>query len=134
MISPVAVPHLYRSFNWSNRRVWSLPLPAIVIPIEEIDWHLEATLWSTVPGKRLFDVAPLAVLENPDRYPWHFERILAADVRFPLDVAVNDGRDVILDGVHRLAKLRRDGASQLRIRRVPRELMAFIESDENQDD
>ena len=59
------VSDLYRSFNWSNELVWALRLPTIEVSMDDIAWQLRAPLWSTVPGKRLFDLCPATVIENP---------------------------------------------------------------------
>jgi hypothetical protein len=130
----VPVPGLYLSFNWSNERVWSLDLPTIEILMTEISWHLRAPIWSTTPGKRLFDLRPMTVIQNLHSYPWHAERIRAARVELAIDTASYDGRDVILDGVHRLARLWMDAAPRVRLRRVPQSLMNLIQSDEYPDD
>lgn len=129
-----ALPSLYRSFNWSNPRVWSLELPVDEVPLAELEWHLRIPIWSTVQGKRLFDLVPIDVMEHPREYIWHYRRILDTSVRYPIDTILWDGTCVILDGVHRLARLWLSRAETVRVRRVPPGLSSFIQSDEDVDD
>lgn len=126
-----ALPSLYRSFNWSNPRIWSLDLPVHEVPLSALEWHLEIPIWSTVPRVRLFDLAPMTVLEHPREHGWHHERILNTSLQYPIDTIQWEGADVILDGVHRLAKLWLSQARSVLIRRIPPGLSAFIASDED---
>jgi hypothetical protein len=43
-----------------------------------------------------------------------------ADISHPIDITFHDGRWVVLDGLHRLSKLHRDGAKTVRVRVVPK--------------
>lgn len=105
-------------FNWDNKKIWALDLRVETVAIEELAWHLELPFWSTVPREPLFNLRPCEVLANPEAHAVHWRRIQNADTKFPLHIFFTD-RWVIMDGIHRLAKLVLDGASELKIRRVP---------------
>lgn len=52
----------------------------------------------------LFDLTPTEVLMNPNAYPYHMNRINEADLRYPIYITNYNRRDIIIDGIHRLAK------------------------------
>ena len=128
------LPSLYLSFNWSNAKVWALELAVHEVPLSDLEWHLAIPVWSTVPGRRLFDLAPMTVLEHPREHGRHYARVLDTSVHYPIDTILWEGAWVILDGVHRLAKLWLARARNVRIRRVPPSLSSLIHSEEETDD
>lgn len=85
---PPALQGVFFSFRWDKRALWDLPTPATLLPIAELDWHLDLPVWSTQP--------PL--------HPQHWQRILNAPLAYALDLFEYNGRWVIMDGYHRLAK------------------------------
>ena len=117
---PVAMRGFYFDFNWSNALVWALEAPVEEVPLAELIWHLEIPIWSTVLGESRFDLKPRDVLHDPSLHPVHYQRLLDVDTRYPLDSMWTTDRFVILDGIHRLARLAREGAQTARVRRIPR--------------
>lgn len=117
---PAEMRACYFDFDWSNERVWSVDAPVEVVPLSELAWHLDIPIWSSVPGEPRFDLRPRDVLRNPALHRGHHERLLRVDTSYPLDTMWTTDRYVILDGVHRLARLSYDGAEVARIRRIPR--------------
>ena len=111
-------PDMAEYFNarWTPRQLWNIDLPTEAIQIAELDWHLDYPFWPSDPPGHIFDLRPRAVLEARAVHPGHYERILAADTRYPLEVGVFGSSVVILDGIHRLAKLVREGASEVHVR------------------
>lgn len=128
------LPSMYRTFNWSNPLVWALALPVEDAPLDELAWHLDVPIWSTVQGQRLFDLRPFTVIEAPDTSRWHHERIMRASVEYPLDLLWWDERYVILDGIHRLARLWMTRVDHVRVRRLSRDYIPLIASEEDTDD
>ena len=109
---------------WSRERLWALGLPAVERPRAELDWQLALPWWRH--GGRFFALRPLDVLARPERYPEQWERTLAADLAFPIDVTRRRGRWFVLDGVHRLTKAAALGLDSVRVRRVPASALAEI--------
>jgi len=116
----------YVPFNWDNRKIWALQLPVETALVKDWIWHLDLPFWSTVPKQPLFNLRPREVLENPKEHPIHWERIERADIGFPVETLRVNNRWVILDGIHRLARLARDGAVEFLIRRVPESAVSLI--------
>ena len=105
-------------FDWDVRRVWRLDTPARPIPRVELDYLLDLPLWSSRPQSgMLFDLAPRAVLDDPQLAPHQYRRVVEADTAYPIDMLQYAGGRWILDGVHRLAKLffRGDGRAAVRL-------------------
>ena len=45
---------------------------------------------------------------------------MQADLSHPIDIMKNKGRWLILDGLHRLVKLKIQGKEKIRVRKIPR--------------
>lgn len=123
MVRAVLPPELkpfYFDFHWENRRVWSEPADPYEMPINDLTWHLDVPIWSSVIGEPRFDLCPRQVLQNPRVHPEHFFRLRTANLSHPLDLMWTTDRLVILDGVHRLARHAWEGHRMVRVRRIPR--------------
>ena len=110
----------YFSSAWNNRELWHLGFLTEAIPIAQLKWHLNYPFWSSEPPAPLFDLRPGTVLESPEEFPRHWERVSKADTQFPILVARFGGHIVILDGHHRLVKSISEGASEVPCAFVPR--------------
>ncbi len=113
-------------FSWDNKKVWVLDVPAEQISIEELDWILDLPFWSSGSGK--YDIFPRKVLENMDLYREHKERVLRADISYPIDIMKNTkGNWLILDGLHRFLRLVYEGNKTIKVRKISRDLIPLIE-------
>jgi hypothetical protein len=101
--------------------IWRLALPVEERAISELAWMLDLPVWPGPEGP--YTLTPHAVLVAPERHAAEFARTLAADTVFPIDITWHRERWVVLDGVHRLLKLERDGAQTVRVRVVPRDAL-----------
>jgi hypothetical protein len=89
---------------WETSKVWRLPTEAQALPLENLRWQLDLRVWTTVPGETRWDLSPRMVLRRPHLHARHWKKILSADLTFPLEMFRQDGRWVVLDGYHRLAR------------------------------
>jgi len=105
-MSPVELPSDLREvfFDklWETPRIWALPTAASILGIEELVWHMELTIWTTVRGEPRFDLAPATVVGSPSEFPRHWRKICEANLAYPLELFQNGSRWVIVDGYHRL--------------------------------
>ena len=111
----------YFDSHWEKHELWKLNPPRSVLPISTLEWHLDFPFWSVKPPGPVFDLTPRAVLDNPQKHPRHWARIVAADLSFPVDVGRFGGQLVILDGLHRLAKAAHSGVTEMECRIVPKQ-------------
>ena len=125
---PPEMRGFYFDFDWETHLVWALDLPVEAVLTVELSWHLDLPIWSSVAGEARFDLRPRDVLEHPAAHPRHYRRLTHVDLGFPIDGMWNQDRFVILDGVHRLARLAQEGQTTARIRRVPRAAIEHIRS------
>jgi hypothetical protein len=117
VVLPAPLQGIFFDFLWDTTKVWLLPTEPTVAPFDELAWLLELPVWTTVPGEPRFDLAPLTVLEQPERYPLRWRRIMSVDLTYPLELFRNDeGRWVILDGYHRLARHHSERSRQIPVR------------------
>jgi hypothetical protein len=104
-IIPPNLKNYILPFDWDVRKVWALPTQVTSQKTLDFEYLLDLPLWSSIKGcGMLFDLSPNEVIQNPLISPYQAERLSAADISFPLDFLLHQGRTWVLDGVHRLAK------------------------------
>jgi hypothetical protein len=101
-MTPPAIRQALPMVPWDIGRLHALDLPVRSVPVGDLVWLLDLPLWQ-LNGIR-FQVSPAQVRADPDRFPDHMRRVLAADLTHPLHVVEHTGRVVVLDGYHRLLK------------------------------
>ncbi len=106
--------------------MWAEQARVFVMPTRELSWHLDVPLWSSTIDEPLFDLRPRDVLNDPRRYPEQWLRLRTANLNHPLDLMWTTDRLVILDGIHRLARLAYEGIPEARVRRIPRSAIPRI--------
>jgi hypothetical protein len=101
---PPQLQGLFFDWLWNTAKVWTLPTPVSHVALDELAWHLDLTVWSTVRGQPRFDLSPAQVLAAPDVHARHWAKIQTVDLSYPLELFPNGNRWVILDGYHRLCR------------------------------
>ena len=109
----------YFDSTWKKRELWELDLPNKAMRVSALQWHLDYPFWSREPPGPVFNLRPRVVLSNPSKHLRHWNRIVTADLSYPLEVGRFGERHVILDGLHRLAKVVLAGANELQCKLVP---------------
>lgn len=90
------------TFDWDVQKLWAADLPVVVMPVRELQWLLDKPFWKD--GAKRMAVSGRDIIDDPKRYRAEYERTMAADLSYPINVILVRGRWVILDGVHRLLK------------------------------
>lgn len=111
-------------FRWSEEKVWALDAPIEQMDISELEWHFDIPFWSTPGG--YYNLSPNQVLNEPEKYIQEFERTMKADTSYPLDIMFWKGKWLLLDGLHRLVKLKRQKNKTVKVRKIPIELIPVI--------
>jgi hypothetical protein len=108
------------NFWRDNGKLWEMEIPTEAMDINELRWILNVPFWEDAEGN--ITIAPNDVLNSPAAYPEHYDRIINADVSFPIHIMPNkNGKWLTLDGLHRLAKLELNGATSVQVKKVTRE-------------
>lgn len=113
-------------FDWDEKKVWELELPAVKMAVDELEWHLAIPFLNFENGE--YNLMPSDVIDDPEKYRQEYNRTMKADLRYPIDIMENKGRWVILDGLHRLMKAKILGMEEVEVRKVPREMKGKIKS------
>jgi hypothetical protein len=114
-------------FHWDKNKLWELDIPVEEMDVSLLEWQLDLPFWHH-EGKK-YNLCPRLVLENLELYPDHKDRILKADIRYPIDVMENqNGKLEILDGVHRLVRLMFEGNKKVKVRNISREFIPLIQN------
>ena len=122
---PKIIQEVGFDFIWDNKKVWSLDCPVKKIDISLLEWHFEIPFWNTKIG--YYDLKPIDVINFPDKHNEEYERTMKADTSHPIDIMKNKGRWLILDGLHRLVKLKILGKTKIQVRKIPRSEITKIE-------
>ena len=97
----------YFPFNWEVKSIWELEGVIEKRNIKELEWHLDIPFWSSERGRGMtFDLKPRDVLENHEINSYHLKRLIDADESYPICITNYKGKEIIIDGIHRLAKLK----------------------------
>jgi hypothetical protein len=116
---PPQLRGVFFDWRWETPKVWALPTGTSTAPLDDLAWHLDLTVWTTVRGEPRFDLAPATVLAAPGRHGRHWATIQDVDLRHPLELFRNGDRWVILDGYHRLCRHWLQRSSRVPVRLHP---------------
>lgn len=105
-------------FDWNEQDVWKLDYPTQEIDITILEWHFDVPFWNL--DNQWYVLKPRDVINSPLKYQSQYDRIMKADISYPIDIMENKGRFVILDGLHRLVKCKLLGIQKVKVRIIPR--------------
>lgn len=96
------------------------------IPIEEIAIsELENNMdipYREQEGTDDWNLTPRMCLENFEKEVWHAQKVVEADLEYPIEIYFHKGQWIILDGVHRFTKAMREGHKTIKVRKVSEEI------------
>lgn len=122
---PKIIKELGFDFDWDDKKVWALPIKTEEMLIDELLWHLEIPVWEK-EGTDDWNLTPIEVLQSPEQEPSHAKKIAEADLQLPIDIMENKGRLTLLDGYHRLARVKQLGHKSVKVRKIPRSYIPEI--------
>ncbi len=118
MKKPEIVEKYWYSIDWDVTKLWLLDLPVVEIRMNVLFWHLDVPIWPDNKGIP-YSITPRQVLEKSTKYHKEYERIVKANLDYPLEIFQNLDKVMILDGVHRFAKAWQIGQKKIHSRWVP---------------
>jgi hypothetical protein len=129
-VDPRHKEHAFDLPFWrDNKKLWALDVPVSKMNIQELLWILDIPFWEDEKGNIV--ITPREVMQHPDSFPYHRDKIKNCNTSHPLDIMKNKkGRWLTLDGLHRLAKLAMEGKKIVRVRKIPPELIHLTARDE----
>ena len=129
-VDPRHEEHAFDFPFWrDNNKLWALKVPTEEMDINEFLWILNVPFWEDEEGNII--ITPREVIDNPDAYPYHRDKINNSDTSFPIDIMKNKkGRWLTLDGLHRLVKMFLNKESKIQVRKIPPELIHLTARDE----
>jgi hypothetical protein len=114
---PKIIENVGFDFRWDNKKVWKLDVPVTEINMSELEWHFDMPFWDLKSER--YVLKPIDVINFPDKYKIEYTRTLKCDLTHPIDIMKNKGRWLILDGLHRLVKLKIAGKTKVKVRKIP---------------
>jgi len=122
---PQVIQDVGFDFSWDEKKVWGLQEPVTRMPTKDLLWHMDIPfLWE---ARGTYNLTPREVLEHPELHKKEFERTLRCNLSYPIDIMQQNGRWVILDGLHRLMKARMQGLPTVNVRKIPRTRISEIQ-------
>lgn len=111
-----------------DSKLWALKVPVENMDISEFMWILEVPFWENENGDIV--IAPKEVIDDPNKFPVHRDKIQNANTSYPIDIMKNKkGEWLTLDGLHRLVKLVMEGKHTVQVRKIPPELIHLTARD-----
>jgi hypothetical protein len=117
-VLPRIIEQVWYAFDWNAEDLWALDLKAERFPLARLEWMLDIPAFGF--EGRDYCLSPREVLRQPYRYASEYQRVVAADLVFPIEIIWLRGRWVILDGVHRMMKAHEAQHDEIVVRKVPR--------------
>ncbi len=114
-------------FNWDDKKVWKLPIKSEKMQVKKLLWHLDLPVWEK-ENTDDWNLTPKEVLKNPREEPNHSKKIKNSNLKYPIDIMMNNGRYTLSDGYHRLAKAYKLGLKTVEVRKIPREFIPKIKT------
>jgi hypothetical protein len=101
-MTPESMREVFPPTRWQLGKLWALDLKVEPVEVADLLWMFDLPLWQ-LNGER-FKVTPNQVAATPMNFRPQYERVMNADLDFPVHLVAYRGRLVVLDGVHRLLK------------------------------
>ncbi|TCN34570.1 hypothetical protein EV644_119112 [Kribbella orskensis] len=101
-MTPDSMRDVFPPTRWQLGKLWALDLRVEPVEVADLLWMFDLPLWQ-LNGER-FRVTPNQVAATPMNFRPHYQRVMDADLDFPIHLVAYRGRLVVLDGVHRLLK------------------------------
>ena len=101
-MTPDSMRDVFPPTRWQLGKLWALDLRVEPVEVADLLWMFDLPLWQ-LNGER-FKVSPNQVAATPMNFRPHYQRVMDADLDFPINLVAYRGRLVVLDGVHRLLK------------------------------
>jgi len=89
-------------FDRDPPKIWTLNTLVVEEPLDDFIWHLSIPFWSTPTGH--YDLSPLELIRDPSLSEFHYNKVVNAELIYPIDFLLYKGRKKIIDGLHRLTK------------------------------
>ncbi len=105
-------------FKIPEASLWALDVPTEAVSIDEISYNLDIP-YLEHEGTDDWNMSITSLLANFNNEPHHAAQVERANLDYPIELYLFDGRWIILDGVHRLTKAIRLGRTQIKARRIP---------------
>lgn len=116
--APKIIKDNHFEFDWDVRKVWKLQFPVEDMNITELEWLLDIPFWSSTDGE--WTLTANQFMANPEKYERHYNRMRNSDIKYPIPIMLNkNNRWLLLDGLHRLCKLILNGATSVKVMKIP---------------
>lgn len=116
------IPEILKTgFKTDESKLWAMDIPAEEIFITEIDYNLDIAYLET-EGSNDWNLTPRMLIENFDKEFHYAKAVNGADLGYPIEIYLHQGKWIILDGVHRFTKAVRLGHRKIMVRRISDEV------------
>ncbi len=122
MIAPKEITDAGLNMYVDTVKLRQLPLEVKEFDVKDLEWHLDMPVWDKDDTDD-WNLTPNNVINKIEGSATHYQRTMNSDTSYPILVTYYNDRWVILDGVHRLTKLKILGESKVKAQIVPAEVL-----------
>lgn len=116
---------LWYNFKRDINKVWDLNLPVEEIKIERLLWHFSFSFWFPNNTETIWHV-----LDNQGKYVQKMKRIEDTDTSYPLHIMEKKWKYLMIDWLHRLAKLYLQWKKTVKVKIIPQSYLPKIKPDD----
>lgn len=112
-------------FVYEFSKIWKLDIPVEEMSIAELESNLDIP-YLEKEGTDEWNLTLRELIASGEKEPTHYKAVLAADLKYPIEIYFFNGYWTILDGVHRLCKAIIEGRKTIGVRKVTEEMIPMI--------
>jgi hypothetical protein len=109
-------------FKIDEDKLWELDIPVEEINISDIEYNLDIPYLEKM-GTDDWNLSPRILIKNFYHEKLHANRTEKADLQYPIEIYNNQGKWIILDGVHRFTKAVRLGYKTVKVRKITEDIL-----------
>lgn len=113
---------LNTGFKIDEPKLWAMDISMEEIPISEIEYNMDIP-YLEQEGTDDRNLTPRMLITNFDKEFFHANKVLEADLQYPIEIYFHKEKWIILDGVHRFTKAVHSGHTTIKVRRISNEMV-----------
>lgn len=117
-------------FKIDEAKLWALDIPVEEINISDIEYNLDIPYLEKM-GTDDWNLSPRDLIKNFAKEKLHANITEKADLKYPIEIYNNQGKWIIIDGVHRFTKAVRLGYKTIKVRKITEEILQKLKELDN---
>ncbi len=112
-------------FRINEEVLWAIERPVEDLPLYVLEHNLDICYLESL-GTDDWNLSPRMLIKNFDKETKHAEKVINADISYPIEVYFFKNKRIILDGVHRFTKLVMRWSTFIKVRKITDDILPQI--------